>query len=115
MMAIGLNPSKANEEKLDPTSRNIEKIANNTVLNFLKFVFLFFQPKISPTIFFCHSSNKNGLPANSPFVCVQNVSIKLIDFLAAKSAYKTLLSLAVKLILKSYFLKIFLLYMASKT
>lgn len=29
MLAIGLNPSKANEEKLDPTSRNIQKIANN--------------------------------------------------------------------------------------
>ncbi len=29
MMAIGLNPSKADEIKLDPTSRNIEKIANN--------------------------------------------------------------------------------------
>ena len=29
MMAIGLNPSIANEKKLDPTSRNIEKIANN--------------------------------------------------------------------------------------
>jgi len=29
LLAIGLNPSKANEEKLDPTSRNIEKIANN--------------------------------------------------------------------------------------
>jgi serine/threonine protein phosphatase 1 len=27
LLAIGLNPSKANEEKLDPTSRNIEKIA----------------------------------------------------------------------------------------
>ncbi|MDG2108790.1 MAG: DUF1643 domain-containing protein [Flavobacteriaceae bacterium] len=29
LLAIGLNPSKANEEQLDPTSRNIEKIANN--------------------------------------------------------------------------------------
>ena len=28
MLAIGLNPSKANEKQLDPTSRNIEKIAN---------------------------------------------------------------------------------------
>ena len=27
MLAIGLNPSNANEKKLDPTSRNIEKIA----------------------------------------------------------------------------------------
>ena len=33
MMAIGLNPSKANEGKLDPTSRNIEKIANNNGCN----------------------------------------------------------------------------------
>lgn len=29
MLAIGLNPSTANEEKLDPTSRNIQTIANN--------------------------------------------------------------------------------------
>ena len=27
LLAIGLNPSTANEEKLDPTSRNIERIA----------------------------------------------------------------------------------------
>ena len=27
LLAIGLNPSKANEQQLDPTSRNIEKIA----------------------------------------------------------------------------------------
>jgi len=29
MMAIGLNPSTASEKKLDPTSRNIQKIARN--------------------------------------------------------------------------------------
>lgn len=29
LLAIGLNPSKADEEQLDPTSRNIEKIANH--------------------------------------------------------------------------------------
>ena len=29
MLAIGLNPSTANEDKLDPTSRNIQTIANN--------------------------------------------------------------------------------------
>lgn len=29
MLAIGLNPSTANEEKLDPTSRNIQTIAHN--------------------------------------------------------------------------------------
>ena len=29
MLAIGLNPSTANEDKLDPTSRNIETIASN--------------------------------------------------------------------------------------
>jgi hypothetical protein len=29
MLAIGLNPSRANETKLDPTSRNIERIAKN--------------------------------------------------------------------------------------
>ena len=29
LLAIGLNPSNANEEKLDPTSRNIRAIANN--------------------------------------------------------------------------------------
>ena len=29
LLAIGLNPSTANEEKLDPTSRNIQTIATN--------------------------------------------------------------------------------------
>ena len=29
LLAIGLNPSTANEEKLDPTSRNVQAIANN--------------------------------------------------------------------------------------
>ena len=29
MLAIGLNPSRADETKLDPTSRNIERIAKN--------------------------------------------------------------------------------------
>ena len=29
LLAIGLNPSSANEHKLDPTSRNIKIIANN--------------------------------------------------------------------------------------
>ena len=29
MLAIALNPSTANEDKLDPTSKNIELIANN--------------------------------------------------------------------------------------
>lgn len=29
LMVVGLNPSTANENKLDPTSRNIEKIASN--------------------------------------------------------------------------------------
>ena len=29
MLAIGLNPSKANEDNLDPTSRNIQAIAQN--------------------------------------------------------------------------------------
>jgi hypothetical protein len=29
MLAIGLNPSTANEDKLDPTSRNIQTISNN--------------------------------------------------------------------------------------
>ena len=29
LLAIGLNPSTANEDKLDPTSRNIETIASN--------------------------------------------------------------------------------------
>lgn len=29
LLAIGLNPSTANEKKLDPTSRNIQSIANN--------------------------------------------------------------------------------------
>ena len=29
LLAIGINPSSANEHKLDPTSRNIKIIANN--------------------------------------------------------------------------------------
>ena len=29
MLAIGLNPSTANEDNLDPTSRNIQAIAQN--------------------------------------------------------------------------------------
>ena len=29
LLAIGLNPSTANEHKIDPTSRNIKNIANN--------------------------------------------------------------------------------------
>ena len=29
LLAIGLNPSTANEHKIDPTSRNIKIIANN--------------------------------------------------------------------------------------
>tara|TARA_A100001011_G_scaffold315443_1_gene334098 strand:+ start:9089 stop:9619 length:531 start_codon:yes stop_codon:yes gene_type:complete len=33
MLAIGLNPSNANEKRLDPTSRNIEKIAKKNGCN----------------------------------------------------------------------------------
>ena len=67
MLAIGLNPSTANEDNLDPTSRNIEAIAQNNRCDGWRLINLYAQ--------------RTPKPSNLPKKVNQVIAKENIDFI----------------------------------
>ena len=66
MLAIALNPSVANENKLDPTSKNIELIANNNGCDGWWLVNLYPKRMSNPCLLYTSPSPRDKRQARMP-------------------------------------------------